>query len=700
MNIVLVASRSRELLTSLREMLGEGYELYFAKHLSEVLAALAQRPTDLVFVDTRLGDCDGKDIIKEIAVVFPETACVYLAPEEQGKPSAIGEEEGAYACLRGPLNRGLVRFLAEKAIEKRKLARKIEYLASLAEGTPEKEDSQRRGDWVPAEYRGGASGFLSKGMVRKLLKSVSPITDLNKLLGMFGDSVRELFGSNNVAIFTWDTQKGRYAPGAWQGVDEGLAVVCTFSTRHGMVRWLIEHQQLLTRDKLRTAFPHDVAVEVRTDMDALRAEVILPLLERGSLIGFLSLGRKMTGRKYEEEDLELLAVIGDCASGAIGTALLHRELSSQKARTDSIFRNISCGIVAVDTEGRIAALNHFAEGAFEVSSAELIGKSIQKLGSVLSDMVFRTIKDDDVFVNRPYRDGATGRIFAVSTCRLLDEASNVHGAILFFTALPEVAAPAAVETGTLDGEVFAAFCANIADKIKNPLSSIKTFSQLLPEKFDDTEFREKFSEVVGRAVERINSLAEGLTAYAATGPLDLSATNLGAVVENTVASLQRNFSHRNLRVVAPEAEKPAMVLADGRLIRSAFLNVLKNSIESTPPDGTITISIKEMAAKQLREEKGGKVVFDGTGISSGDGGVLDDEVFVQTEFRDTGKGIPEDAMARIGEPFFTTKGENVGLGLAVAGKIVSKHRGRMEIQSEEGKGTTIRILLPRGQNAR
>jgi len=699
MNIVVVASRSRGTFLSLQEMLGEEFDLQFAERLSQVFEALARRPTDVVFVDTRLADCEGTDAIREIAASFPDSCLVYLAPAEDGKDTAVSEEEGIYASLPKPLNREMVRFLAKKAIEKRKLSRRIEYLTSLVERTPE-QNSPRSPDRFPADYRGGTSASLGRGMVRKLLRSLSPITNLSELLARFLDSVRELFGSNNVAIFTRDSGKGRYLAGAWQGVDQGLAEVCSFSNKHGMVRWLIEHQQLLTRDKLGNAFPHDVAVEVATDMDALRAEVIMPLLERGSLVGFLSLGRKMTGKRYDDEDLELLAVIGDCASGAISTSLIHRDLVSQKARAEAILSNIACGIVAVDLEGRIIRMNDFAESALDVNAGELIGKSVQKLGSMLADMVLRTSKENQAFVNRPYRDGTTGRVFAVSTCKICDERSTLLGVILFFTGLAEETSTVAAETQLPEEDMFPAFCAHIADKIKNPLASIKTFSQLLPEKFDDTEFREKFPQIVGKAVDRINSLADGLTAYAATGPLDLSPTNIATVVENAVTALRNSLSGRKLRVIVPGSEKPATALADGQLIRSAFLNVLRNSIESTPPNGTITISIKDVSARELRKEKGRGLVFDSTGISGQDGAVPDDEVFMETEFRDSGGGIPEAKMAKVGQPFFTTKGEKIGLGLAITRKIVSRHRGRMGIESKEGEGTTVRIILPREQNTR
>jgi signal transduction histidine kinase len=381
----------------------------------------------------------------------------------------------------------------------------------------------------------------------------------------------------------------------------------------------------------------------------------------------------------------------------------------KKARAEAILNNISCGIVAMDADARITSVNHFAESALDVSSGELIGKSVQKLGSVVADAVLRTIKDDQPVVNRPYRDGATGRVFAITTCRMYDERSNVLGAILFFTALSEAVPPVSGVAGgeglrefvELEGGMFAAFSAHIADKIKNPLASIKTFSQLLPEKFDDQEFRQKFSEVVGKAVERINSLADGLTAYAETGPLDLSPTNIAAVVDNAVAALRNSLRNRKLSVVRPGPEKPAMVLVDGRLMRSAFLNVLKNSIESTPPNGTITVSIKEVAARELRNgrrENASRVLLDSTGISGRDGMVPDDEIFVETEFRDSGKGIPEAEIGELGEPFFTTRGGNVGLGLAITRRIVSRHRGRMEIESKEGKGTTVWIILPQEQN--
>ena len=730
MNTVIVASGSKELFASVQHILGEGHDVHLAPRLPDLFASLAKRPADVVLVDTRLEDCDGRTAVHEIRGLFPEVVVVYFSPELDGKGAGISEEDDAYVSLRKPLDQQLLRLAVKKAAEKRNLSRRIDYLLTATERATTPWRGSGLDHFRPASHP--AHGGVERGMLRKLLKSLSPITSLDKLLGLFADSIRELLGCNTVAVFIWDSQKGRYVTGAWQGVDEGLAVVCSFSGKHGIVRWLIERQQLLTRDKLTETVPYDVAAEVGTDMDALRAELIMPLLDRGNLIGFLCLGTRLTCRPYDESDLELLTVIGDCASGSIGTALLYREILRQKGGADAILSSIACGVVAVDTEGRIVALNSYARNALEVSADELIGKNIQKLGSVLADMSLRTIRENQTFVNRPYKDGTTGRVLSVSTCRLFDDRSNLAGAIVFFTPLLETASSKVAEHGQPEGERFAAFCGHIADKIKNPLASIKTFSQLLAEKFDDQEFREKFAEIVGKAVERINALADSLTSYAADGPMDLSSTNIAAVLENALASLRESMDKRNLRVIVPGNEKPARVLADGQLIRAALLNVLKNSIESTPPDGTITVSIKEVSAGEIRRGKSADLVYDDSGIAS-DGDVLacpsgsrndpafggaarapnpanggtsrapaarDDEMFVLAEVRDNGVGIPPETIAKVGEPFFTTKEQRAGLGLAIVRRIISRHHGRIEIESDAGKGTAVRIILPRDPNSR
>lgn len=703
MNTVIVASGNRELFTCVQRILREGHDVHFAPRLADLFAALARKMGDVVVVDTRLEDCDGRAAIQEIRGHFPEAVVLYLSPELNGRGAAISAEEGAdaYVSLRKPLDEQLLRLAVEKAAEKRSLSRRIEYLAKAhrRQDSHDSADSPVHPVVFSESQMRNAKSEIARGMLRKLLKSLSSITRLDRLLEQFADSIREFLGCNSVAVFIWDAEKGRYVTGAWEGVDEGLAVMCSFSARHGIVRWLMERQQLLTRDKLTETVSYEVAADVGTDMDALRAELILPLLDKGDLIGFVCLGSKMTGKPYDESDLELLMVIGECASGSMSTAILHREISGQKGRAEAILNSVACGVIAVDLEGRIVALNSYARKVLEVSGDELIGKNIQKLGSVLADMSLRTIKENQTFINRLYKDGATGRVLSVSTCRLFDDGSDVAGAIVFFTLSAERATSEIAEPAVPEEEKFAALCGHIADRIKNPLSSIKTFSQLLPEKFDDREFREKFTEIVGGAVERINALADALTSYAANGPLDASSTNIASVLDNALASVRSGIDKRNLRVIVPGAEKPARVLGDGRLIRAAFLALLKNSIESTPPDGTITVSIKEVSAGEVRREQGADLVYDDSGIAS-DGEVLDEKMFVLAEVRDNGVGIPGETIGEVGEPFFTTKEQRAGLGLAIVRRIISRHRGRIEIESDPGKGTAVRMILPRDQNPR
>ena len=111
------------------------------------------------------------------------------------------------------------------------------------------------------------------------------------------------------------------------------------------------------------------------------------------------------------------------------------------------------------------------------------------------------------------------------------------------------------------------------------------------------------------------------------------------------------------------------LLGDGEKLRQAFMNIILNAIQASPPGGRVTISTGE-------DREGGRI---------------------EIRFADNGPGISEKASREIFEPFFTTKGSGTGLGLPITKKIVEGHGGTIEVQSEPGHGATFRVMLPVGR---
>jgi signal transduction histidine kinase len=211
--------------------------------------------------------------------------------------------------------------------------------------------------------------------------------------------------------------------------------------------------------------------------------------------------------------------------------------------------------------------------------------------------------------------------------------------------------------------------AGLAHEIRNPLVAIKTFTQLLPTRFDDEEFRSHFLEVTAGEVDRISSLVSELLDFSRPSQPKLNKENLNQVLEKMLLLVDTESHKKSLQIIRNFNEFLPPVVLDKEQIKQVFLNILLNAVYATPESGTITVETRLIKRDGYQN-------------------------FVQVIIKDTGKGISEENMDKIFTPFYTTKHEGSGLGLAISNQIIQEHRGSIEVESNENQGTTFYVNLP------
>lgn len=214
--------------------------------------------------------------------------------------------------------------------------------------------------------------------------------------------------------------------------------------------------------------------------------------------------------------------------------------------------------------------------------------------------------------------------------------------------------------------------ASIAHEINNPLAGILTYAKLLIRMLDDdhpdaqtTSAAIRHLKLVQRETERCTAIVRNLLEFARQRPLSVKDVDITAVVEEAVSLVAHQAALQGI-TIERQCEPVPMVPADLGQIRQALVNVILNGCEAMASGGTISVSCRPSA----------------------------DGRFVNLAVSDTGVGIPPDRMARIFDPFFSTKEKGTGLGLSVVYGIVDRHQGRVDISSTVNVGTTITIKLP------
>jgi len=237
--------------------------------------------------------------------------------------------------------------------------------------------------------------------------------------------------------------------------------------------------------------------------------------------------------------------------------------------------------------------------------------------------------------------------------------------------------------------------AGMAHEIKNPLVSLRTFTQLLQQKWEDKEFREKFSIIIPHEIERINRIAESLLKFGRPTKPELTKVDINSLLEEVLLLFESECKKYNVRVTKKLAELPE-ISGDAGQLSQAFVNLIKNAIEAMHEKGGELI-VKTDVGEVVRLGK----IRRREGIKKGEEMVWGEEeelgkpipvVFV--EITDTGEGISEENLKSLFDPFFTTKMTGTGMGLPITLRIIEEHRGSIKVRSRLGKGTTFIITLP------
>ena len=209
----------------------------------------------------------------------------------------------------------------------------------------------------------------------------------------------------------------------------------------------------------------------------------------------------------------------------------------------------------------------------------------------------------------------------------------------------------------------ATLAAGMAHEIKNPLTSIKTFTEYIPEKRDDPVFLDKFYKIVRGEVARINYIVQELLEFSKPSELHLKKADINDLLNETLELLNNDLIRKNIKIQKELSSLPETAI-DPSQIKQVLLNILLNSIDSIKNGGTLILSTKNNQ----------------------------DEISIVV--KDTGTGINKEDLKHIFDPFFSKKDGGTGLGLSVVHGIIEKHRGNIKVNSTVGEGTTFEIILP------
>jgi len=408
----------------------------------------------------------------------------------------------------------------------------------------------------------------------------------------------------------------------------------------------------------------------------------VPCIVRDRMVAIIAVGRTASGALLTSEDTDLLRALAGYVAVAIDNSLLYRsemekaeELARLKEFSENIVESVNVGIIAIDFEGRVTTWNSALEEIFGIGRERALDSMI---GEVLDRDLIETIHDatgqegwavgETRHIYKYNASTEDGRPLTLNLSLAPFEAATgvVTGTLL---VIENVTERAQLEHQLLQSEKLSSIgllAAGVAHEVNTPLAGISSYAQMLLQQTDGDDPRKRLLEKIQQQTIRASGIVNNLLNFSRTGDSQFREIDVNRVLDDTLQLLEPQLKHAPFDIVRNYESDLQPAWGNATKLQQVFMNLVLNARDAMPTGGRLTIHTRTV------------------------------DTSLVVDFRDSGIGIAPENIARIYDPFFTTKevGEGTGLGLALSYGIIQEHGGRIFVESRQGEGTHFTIKLP------
>jgi PAS domain S-box-containing protein len=516
--------------------------------------------------------------------------------------------------------------------------------------------------------------------IREASRALGSTIELPMLLGYLVDLVVRTMKCEVVAIYLREEDTGTFELAARKPIEPMEASPASLAASAGLVAEAVRRREILFLDEVDQdevdqnvdGSPAYKGRGLRDDFRQLHAEVVVPLVEQEQVIGLVCIGPKRSGDPYFSNDADLLTTLANQSAIAIRNAQTHQRVVQMNEELQKILSTIESGVIAVGPRRKIVLFNRAAELLAGVAAQTAFGRKVEELPAPLARLLAATVKDGQSRSQEEFAlPDAAGQLIPVvcSTSPLLGAGDQTVGAVAVLADLSRLKELEQEKRRTERLAALEAIASGLVHEIRNPLVAIKTFTQLLPTRFHDEEFRHAFSRVADREIRRIDDLLTRFRTLSSTSSEPMELVVILGPIEDTIETLRPRLEEHRIQVRRVADGVPRPILGNASQLEQLFLNLCLNSIEAMEPGGELTVRIADLS------DAGGATLL--------------------VEVSDTGSGIREDLLPTIFNPFVTTKAHGTGLGLAICRSITDAHRARLTVRNNVARpGATFTIEFP------
>jgi len=526
----------------------------------------------------------------------------------------------------------------------------------------------------------GTRGMDFQSTVSQATRILKSVTTLQDLLDRFAKTIGEAVGTDRVFILL--PEKESYAQHYPAVTADSNGDVLRLSRHDPMISYLQTNQEALVLDELHRVRKTPELEQAAEQMWRLKTAVALGIFSRQHLAGVMLLGPRLSGRIYGSVEQNALQVLCGQLAVAIDNAQLFTEVENARIYNETLLENLTTGVIAAGADERVTVFNNEAGQITGLNPRDIIDHSLDRLPARLREIICDTLRTGDRQENSELvvPMGDHNAVVRASSSIFHGQEGEMLGALVVLT---DITALKRLELQIRRSDRLASLgtlSAGMAHEIKNPLVSIKTFAQLLPERYQDSDFRDTFSNLIGHEIDRIDSLVNQLLRFARPAKPVLKPMHVHDVLEKSLQLVGHRLYQKEIKLTRSWEADVDTIRADADQLEQVFLNFFLNAMDAMNRGGELHVTTEIHAATEWV-----------TAISGTNG---DSHEILRVSIRDDGEGIRKEDIAHVFDPFFTTKDYGTGLGLSVVHGIIQEHGGQIEVESEIKKGTAFHILLP------
>lgn len=539
-------------------------------------------------------------------------------------------------------------------------------------------------------------------------RTLASTTELDPLLDSLMRRLKEVFSVERLAIFVEDeSEPSGFRAVRLEGLDREITLPADFLS---LLRERTDSSGIV-RVESSDAEEDSITGRLITPAESLSRRLFsyfVPCGSRSRIVAVLALGRSTDGALLSSEDTDLLRAISGYVAVAIENALLleeqatrAKELARLKEFNENIIESINVGVMVINLSGRITNWNGALEEIYGLSRDETIGRRITE---VFDTEMLRALRElmarsqwknghhngvngngngNGSYSTNAFANGSAGEpvniykfrarsaddrdlTLNISLAPLQSKTSEIEGTLV---AIEDVTERIRLEEQLQQSDKLSSIgllAAGVAHEVNTPLTGISSYSQMLMQQIPETDPRHQLLEKIHRQTSRASSIVNNLLNFSRVSDARLVPVALNQVLDDTIQLLEAQLRNTEIEVI--RNYEPSLPLAPGNAakLQQVFMNLILNARDAMPNGGRLEIATESNP----------------------------DSILIS--FRDTGIGIAADHLAKIYDPFFTTKqiGKGTGLGLAVSYGIIRDHGGHIAVESQPGEGTVFQISLP------